>query len=203
MKKTLAFVLLLTVGLAGCTSAPVANDTSDPTAQPTKTAEPAGPVELTEDEAAKRYLNIVCDNNAAITALTAAFAAAEPEFLAGGSPDMAAVKDAASTRLTLSRSAIELLEDEHFIWPKSVAEQVPHIRSTYMAELSTLDGMINAAKFEDAYYATWPAATPEQQAAGQEIRYALGLDADTTASCADNLGGIQTLMEEKSEREAQ
>ncbi|EPR76645.1 hypothetical protein ADILRU_1130 [Leifsonia rubra CMS 76R] len=50
------------------------------------------PVELTIEEAADRYLGLVCQNNFAGAQLTAAFDAGEQEFLNGGAPDPSAVE---------------------------------------------------------------------------------------------------------------
>lgn len=193
--------LLLTAALAGCTapaSAPAAVEKTA-SAPPTPTVDP-GPVKLTNEEAAERYLNLVCPNNIAIDALEAAFDAGEEEFLKGGAPDPTAVKAAAATRVALNRQSLEILDDDYYIWPDGVSEQLPDIRSSYLTELSVLDGIANAASFEDGYYATWPAATPEQQGAGQEVRYQLGLEADTVATCAGREGGLDKLKAELDER---
>lgn len=194
-KMTLLVGATLLISLVGCSSADLEK------AQPTPTRD-AGPIILTDSDAAVRYLSIVCDNNAAGDALYAAFTAGEAVYLDGGTPDLASLKSAASASLDLNRSAIELLEDEYFAWPENVAEHITFVRQGYMAGLSQLDGIINAATFEEAYGTPSPVLTPEQDAAGQEVRYQLGLDADTTASCTDSLGGIAILMEEKSARDA-
>ncbi len=181
MKRILATTAVTLFLLAGCTSSPATNaPASEELAAP---AIDPGPVELTDEEAADRYLAIVCQPNIASGTLVAAFDAGEPEFLNGGSPSVEAVVAAANERMRVTRQAIELLDDTYYTWPKSVSEPLTHIRSSYMTEMATFSQMINAATFEDAYYAPFPPATPEQQSAGQEIRYQLKLDADTTATC--------------------
>jgi len=110
------------------------------------------------------------------------------------------VKVVAAKRVDLNRKAVGVLDDTYYIWPTPVAAQLPHIRSSYMAELATLDTIVQASSYNDAHYATWPAATPEQHAAGQEIRYQLGLDSDATASCLGHETGLDSLVAAQAER---
>ncbi|AND17545.1 hypothetical protein C5C18_11480 [Rathayibacter tritici] len=109
---------------------------------------------------------------------------------------------AASTRLDLTRRTLTLLDNSYYHWPSEVSEQLETIRSSFLAELSTLDTMANSTDFRDAYYTTFPEATAEQQSAGQEVRYALGIDADTVASCVGHENGVDILTAEKEKREA-
>ncbi len=53
--------------------------------------------------------------------------------------------------------------------------------------------MVNARTFEEAYSLPFPEVTPEQDTVGQEVRYALGLSADTTASCEVRYGRLEGL----------
>ncbi|TFC33149.1 hypothetical protein E3O55_04110 [Cryobacterium sp. MDB1-18-2] len=189
--------------LTGC----AATDGESPGASPTPTVESApkidpGPVALTNDTAATRYRSIVCPNNVASGALTDAFTAGKDEYFAGGAPDVAAVVAAASTGVATHRQAMEQLDDTYFTWPKLVAPQIAYVRSSYMAELAWLAAVAGAGTYEAAYSSTYPAATPEQQAAGQEIRYQLGLAADTNGSCVGYEDGLTKLTTEKSERDA-
>lgn len=201
-----AGAVILASALAGCSPTPAttATDTNaatESTATPTPALDP-GPVELTIEEAADRYLDLVCQNNFAGAELTAAFDAGEQEFLDGGAPDPSAVKAVAAKLVDLNRKSVALLDDDYYLWPEKVAIQLPNIRDIYMAELATLNTMANATSFENAYYTTWPAATPEQAAAGQEIRYQLGLDSNTTTSCTGHEIGLDALTVELTEREA-
>ncbi|EPR76644.1 hypothetical protein ADILRU_1129 [Leifsonia rubra CMS 76R] len=108
----------------------------------------------------------------------------------------------AAKLIDLNRKSVTLLDDDYYRWPEKVAIQLTNIRATYMAQLATLDTMANATSFENASYTNWPAATPEQAEAGQEIRYQLGLDSDTTTSCTGHEIGLDTLTAELTEREA-
>jgi len=95
-----------------------------------------------------------------------------------------------------------VLDDSYFTWPAGVAEQIEHIRSTSVAYLSTKDSFVNAARFSDAYYATFPEQTPEQSSAPQEIRIQLELGTDTTASCVGYETRLDALHAEMVERNA-
>lgn len=192
----------VTVALAGCSNASTDLVAETPTASASAAdAIDVGPVELTSDEAGTRYLNIICPKNFGVQALTDAFSAGEDEFRAGGDPDPAAVKASAADRIVIARLVVDFLDDEYFLWPEEVRDQIPLVRDANVAELSTLDGIVNAATYEDAYYATWPDYTAAGTAA-QEIRYQLGLDADTTASCIGFEGGHDALTAETTAREA-
>lgn len=191
------------IALAGCTATSTETpQASESSPSPTVPAIDPGPVTLSVEEAGERYLDIVCPTNAGIAELTAAFDAGEQEFLDGGAPDPAAVKQSATNRVNSTRSAIEHLDDSYFTWPDAVAAQLPHVRSSFMSEVGTLSAMSNAATFEEAYYATWAPRTAEQDTAAQEIRYQLGLPADTVASCSGHEDGHEQLAAERSEREA-
>ncbi len=201
----LAGSMVTLFALTGCTAAGTSESGGPEQAEsPSPSIAPIdpGPVELSVEEAGERYLNLVCPVNQGIEALNAAFTAGEEEFLNGGAPDPAPAKAAAAGRIETTRIGLEHLDDEYFTWPDGVADQIAHIRSSYISELATLNAISNAASFEDAYYASWAAATPEQQGAGQEIRYQLGLEVDTVASCAGREDGLSVLSAEREEREA-
>ena len=192
---------VMTASLAGCSSAPT-GVTDEPKASASAVqAIDIGPIDLTAEEAGTRYLNVICPNNFAIQALNEAFSASEEDFLAGGAPDPATVKAAATTRIASDRLVVEFFDDEYYLWPEQVRDQIPLVRDVNLAELSTLSGIVNAATYEEAYYATWPDYTASSTAA-QEIRYQLALDADTTASCTGYESGHDVLTAEKTDREA-
>jgi hypothetical protein len=194
-----AAAALVLVSLAGCSAA---TEAPAPKPKTTAVAEPKvdpGPVTLTKEEAGARYLDIVCAPNAGVAALNAAYDVGEPDFLAGGAPDPAAVKATGAALMELDRLAIEQLDDTYYVWPEKVAAQLPHIRSSYMGELASNQSIANAATFQDAYYATVTPQTPEQLAAGQEIRYQLEIPADTVASCVGHEDGLARLAADKIE----
>jgi hypothetical protein len=192
--KRLPIVLLAIFTLTGCAAlTPTATPTPSPTID-------IGPVELTESEAAERYLDLVCATNQANEALDAAIIAGEPEWLNGGAPDPSAIKAAATESMRLARLAVELIDDEYYIWPGDVGTYLQHIRETFIQDLSLLSAVANVTRFEDAYFMPWPERTSEQASAGQEIRYQLGLDADTTASCVGYETGLEDLHQEMIER---
>ena len=191
---------LMLLALSGCSAttageAPVKETSAVPKVDP-------GPVELTAEEAGERYLSIVCPNNIANEAIIAAYAVGEADYFSGGSPDPAAVKAAAATLAELNRAAVEHFDDEYFIWPAEVADQIPHIRTTYMGQLTMNQAVANAETYESAYTSPLPDLTPEAETAGQEIRYQLDLPSDTKASCVGHENGLTELTDERTEREA-
>lgn len=207
MKKSHAIVgaAAVLMALSSCTAASDTASAPNSSASPPPVVTPTAPlfVELSKEQAATRYLDLVCSNNAATRELTEAFAAGEDELLNGGDPDPAAAKAAAAKRIGLSRQTLELIDDDFYRWPDGIDEQLAFVRSSYLSELSTLDSMANAASFRDAYYSTFPGPTPEQAAAGQEIRYRLGLDVDTVASCVGHEDGTSRLIAERDGRTAE
>ena len=161
-----------------------------------------GPVVLLDEEAAARYLSIVCPINVATRMLDDAYRAGEDEYLNGGSPDPSAVVAAAATIRDEQRLAIELLDDTYFVWPEVVATQIPLIRAAYMGNMVVVSSVASASSFEVAYNTPAAARTPEQDAAGQEIRYQLNISADTDNSCVGFEDGLIRLSAEKAERDA-
>jgi hypothetical protein len=162
-----------------------------PVPSPTPTIA-VGPVVLSQEEAGLYYLSVVCQWNFAGDAENSALAAGERVFFDGGEPDLTALKAAATESSRLTRLAVEVLDDPYFIWPEAVAGQIVHIRSAMVGELSPLNTVANATRFEDGYYAPFPALTPEQASAGQEIRLQLNLDTNALTSCA----GYETALDE-------
>lgn len=189
-------VALAFTSLVGCTAA------ADPAApSPTPTIDP-GPVELSVKEAGERYLHIVCPDNLASGAISQALSAGEAEFFNGGAPDPSAVKTAAVTALDVGRAAAEFLDDDYFTWPEEVAEHIVTIRTITITDLSYLSSVANAATFEDAYYAPY-IDDGSGATASQTIRFELGLDPDTTASCVGYEGGHEILAQERAARDAE
>lgn len=189
------------LSLSGCTTPSSEQAPAAPSVSAEPTIDP-GPVVLTGEDAATRYLSIVCPINVATRSLNEAYAAGEPEYLAGGAPDVSAVVAAAVVIQEGQRLAIEQLDETYFIWPELVAPQIAHVRSTYMANMAVVTAVALSTSFEEAYQVPAAAQTPEEQAAGQEIRYQLGLSADTDSSCVGYENGLSLLSAEKSERDA-
>jgi hypothetical protein len=175
--------------LTGCSAPPPAGAGANaaaarPTTTPSPTPTiPVGPVALTEEEAAGRYLTAVCQRNLAANALNSAFQASEDEFINGGTPDVGAVRAAAGAQMEANRAQVEVLDDAYFVWPAAVVPHLKAVRDAAVAELSPLSEIVNAPSYEVAYYMSWPDTT-DARAASQEVRIQLNLDADTTKSCA-------------------
>jgi hypothetical protein len=192
---------LLLVAVSGCSTAPEAPETTPESSASAAPKIDPGPVTLTVEEAGNRYLDIVCGPNIAGEALYAALTAGEPEFVAGGAPDPAAVKAAAAARAAASRLAVAQIDDTYFVWPEKVAPQLALVRAVFIGDVATYQSVSSAATFSDAYYAPPTEQNPEQQAAGQEIRYQLDISADTVGSCAGHETGLADLAVAQTERE--
>lgn len=196
---TVAAALLL-LALSGCTAPAAPGDPAKTT--PTVPAVDPGPVELSADEASERYLSIVCPANFGAKEYNAAFKAGEDEYLNGGAPDPTAVRNASTKHAELARAAVGFLDDEYFVWPSKVGEQIPHVRASYMGQLTSSQAAANAGTYEEAYNTPLAATTPEQDNSGQEIRLQLDLPSDTMASCVGFEDGHINLAQERTEREA-
>ncbi|MEV8337036.1 hypothetical protein [Leucobacter sp. NPDC077196] len=204
MKKLVVSAAVLLLALTGCTAEPQepVQNTAEAPAEAVPSIDP-GPIELTKGEAAERYLQLVCQGNVNIGNFRAAVQAGEDEFLAGGAPSADALKAAGAESVRLKRMQIEIIDDPYFRWPDPVSEQLIHIRSSSMAEVAADQSVMNAATFEEAYYVNYPVPTAEQETAAQEIRYQLGLDADTTGSCVGYEAALDEIHAEMLERNEQ
>ena len=172
--------------LAGCTATPDADasgadttTTSEPS--PTPTIDP-GPVALTKEEAGERYLGIVCQRNGAVVPYSAAFAAADEVYIGGGDPDITALKAADAELLRVTTVQVTLFDDPYYTWPEGMAKHLKKIRDTDLGLLGVFDGVTNATTYVAANDASM-ATVPDSALSVQEVRYQLGLSADTTASC--------------------
>ena len=195
-----AVASMLILVLSGCTATATPAAPAEVTS--TVPAIDPGPVDLTAEQASERYLSIVCPANQGVDPHQAAFVAGEDEYFNGGSPDPAAVKASATELATLTRAAITFLDDDYYVWPSSVSEHIAHIRTSYMGQLTTAEAVANAETYAEAYNTPVPATTPEQDTAGQEIRYQLDISSDTKASCIGYEEGHTKLAAERAEREA-
>lgn len=199
-----AFVLLL--ALAGCTAlppaatpTPAANATGAPaTPSPTPTIE-VGPVALTEEQAAERYLGIVCQRNSVINQLNDAISGGEEAYLNGGNPPVSEINRIAKETMRVVRASVEVADDDYYMWPTAVVDAVKKVRDSQVAEASTLSSLANAKSFEDAYYTRWPDQS-EASAASQEVRYQLGINPDTEASCVGFESATDELHKTMTER---
>lgn len=188
--------LVLMLALAGCTApaSPAATGSATPSAPPAEAPE-SEPKMMTTEEAGERYLSIVCEVNGSVDATSAAFYAAQPEYLDGGTPDPAPVSAAASRTLELMQLGIEQFDHERFPWPESVVDQIDNFRSGYIARFSFYQAAANAVTFEEVTEIPRPATTAEQDNAAQEIRYELDLPVDTAASCVGYENALTELAE--------
>jgi hypothetical protein len=91
--------------------------------------------------------------------------ASEQLFFDAGEPDLTAMKATATESSRPKRLAAVVLDDPYFNWPEAVARQIVHIRSNNVGDPSPLNTVANATRFEDSYYASYPALTPEQTSA--------------------------------------
>lgn len=163
-----------------------------PTAPRPTAAPDAGPTELTIEEAADRYLDIVCMPNVRGAALEDAIRDGYQEYADGGAPDPAPVTEAATAYADAVALAIEVLDHDGVVWPDRAAKWLPHISSGYDKQLTGAQEVAAAATYEEAYSVEWPSRTPEEEEAGAAIREALEIREDAVASC----DGRETALEE-------
>lgn len=153
---------------------------------------------MTKEEAGARYLGIVCQRNEAAYRLNDAIVAQEETFFNGGDPDLTEIRAAAAEAMRVSRIVVELFDDSYYIWPEGLDDHLALIRESTMAESTTLSAIANASRFEDAYYAQFTG--PDTAASIAEVRYQLGLSADTSASCQGYEAAADVLHTEMLER---
>ncbi|MCK6079039.1 hypothetical protein KZX37_00230 [Microbacterium sp. EYE_5] len=165
---------------------------------PTPTIDP-GPVELSAEEAARRYLAIMCDRNAAVHRVGDAFADQEDAYWAGDATDVAPVNDAAADAQLVGRRTVELIDDSYYVWPEGISEHLKVLRASELADAVILDAWASARSFDEAMQLEWP--TSDAAASAQEIRYLLDLPANTDSSCAGFEGAGKKLHSEMLERE--
>lgn len=189
---------LLVLAFTGC-AAPDGNQTGAPSPTPTSaaaepTSEPSpAAVILTAEEAAARYLDIVCPTNAAWAAGVAAFEAKADAYFAGGDPDPTEVKSAAAVARDAGRVSALLLSDPLYVWPPTVRDSLEIIRQSYLAEIAYWDSVANSTSFDAAWNVPAPEPAPGTESAAQEVRLQLNISADTTASCVDHQDGHERL----------
>lgn len=192
-----AAVLLVGCTPASSTAQPSTSKKGVASPSPTPTIDP-GPVALTKEQAGERYLDLMCERNAITLQINSAFAAKEDEYLSGGNPDVTAIKQLGTEALRVNRVTVELLDDSYYTWPDNTRTLVKTIRDTVLGEAAGYSAMANAASFKAAYEA--PANTVNPGNAPQELRYALGLSADTSASCAGHETAADQLHAEMTSR---
>lgn len=200
----LGTVALLLVGCAPAAPSGAAPTSESPTPtatpSPTPTIDP-GPVALTKEEAGARYLGIVCPVNFAGDALWKTTLLQEDAYLNGQAVSLDAIKGAADVSIQATRTAIELIDDDYYTWPGKIGELLQPIRDGYLADSSTLSGILNSDRYEDSYYVQWT-NIPEAATASQEIRLQTGIPADAMGSCAGYENAGATLHKEMTERNA-
>jgi len=139
-------------------------------------------VTLSTEEAAERYLGIVCQRNIVINHVVDALNAQIAVYNEGGSPDMTATQAAATEALRVGRVTVELLDDDYYAWPGTVATEFQALRTEILADAGALNGWAHTTEFLEAMAIEW--AEPDAgTVAAQEIRYQLDLPPDTTTSC--------------------
>lgn len=174
--------------LVGCTSAPVEaqkptqRENAAPSAEPAPTPTiDVGPVELNTEQAGERYLNLMCQRNDAVYKVNDAFQAKADEYLNGGDPDPTEVKKAAAEAMRVSRVTVELIDDPYYVWPDGTGELLQTLKGSLLGDAGYYSAVANATSFDAANNVSAPSI--DVGSAPQELRYKLGLPADTTTSC--------------------
>lgn len=190
-KRYLGVALAATLLLSGCSATDLLRGflpSQTPSPSQPREIEPESPTEqspvtLSRAAAAERYLQIVCQANAAVDALDDAWFALDDAVQAGGSPDITPVTELASEVLRLRQQETALLDDPRFMWPAAVDAEIKLLRDLNLRDLSAIEQEANAKSVEDLYRIAYPELTPDEEKAPQEIRLQLGLDANTVTSC--------------------
>lgn len=154
---------------------------------------------LTNDEAAERYLGIVCQRNASMAALMDAIKAKEKQHLNGGEPGTKKIRAVAKEGMRVARAAIEITDDDYYTWPDDVVRPLKILRDAYLHDISMLNQISTEKDYDEIYYASWP-DQEDAAAAAQEIRYQLGIDPDTSASCRGHETATDDLYAQMTER---
>lgn len=196
--------LALFAGLTGCsTEANQQSSGAVPESQSADSVQSApapSPTEKVLDKAAagELYLHVICDSNETNSAFNEAAGAANEVAATGQTPDITPVTASAAEAVAREREAVTVFDDSYYVWPDSVKEHIKDVRSTLMTELSTFQQIASADSWE-----TIVAVTPAETdlTASQEVRYQLGLDADTETSCEGMTGHLSQLAKESAERQ--
>lgn len=119
------------VALAGCSNS--GSDTATASAVPTVSASatPIGPVVMTEDQAADRYLLLICRSNGANDRLGAT--GYYDSYL--GQPLDAQQKNALKKMAKVNARVAQDLEDGDYVWPEQVREKIDKV-AVQLYELS-------------------------------------------------------------------
>lgn len=208
MRHTAITTVAVTVAallLSGCVASPSAIQADpEPSASMSATVTPAptptiptGPVMLDVEAAGERYLKIMCQRNDAINALNDAYIAEEENYYADRRTDVSEINATAKDAMRITRMVAELLDDDYYVWPDAVAKQLQTLRTSEIADGAPLSEWSNANTFEESMSVQWMG---DPGSAAQEIRYELGLSADTVESCKGFKNGTAELHAEMVER---
>lgn len=176
MKKSCAVLALAALALTGCSGGGQA--TAAPTESSTTTASPTPaptPTIMTNDEAGKKYLSIVCPTNATIDTLNKDVEATPLNL-------NAAIAAAAASRDSY-RKQIEAFSDEKILWPATVKADLASMAEAMYPDLSAVANLASQTTEKNfiAAWNAWPEST--SAATAQKVRVKLGLSSDAMGSC--------------------
>lgn len=177
------------------------NETADaPQSAPQSapTPEPSEKV-LDKKAAGTLYLDIVCDGNSIVQEYNDRLTKANDTALSGEVPDIAPLKESARKVVDTRRLMVTVLDDTYYVWPESVRDSIKSVRDDSMAEVGGFERIAQVNDWNSLVEITWAEG---DGTAPQEIRYQLGLDADTQSSCGGHTGKLSDLASQSEERQS-
>ena len=127
---------------------------------------------MSQEDAAQRYLAIVCPSNARADALNEAWY----------SEDLAHIHEVARAAADAYRASARQLQDDSTNWPAEVsADDLETLANSYLGDLAITNNITSATTLADARV-LWP-NDPAVGEASQRVRLALDLSSDTSIGC--------------------
>lgn len=127
---------------------------------------------MSEEDAGKQYMAIVCPSNATVDGYNAA-----PE-----TGDLSQIQSAAKTMAEAYRESAKALSSTDTHWPDAVAAaDLQTLANSYLTDLAVINTITSATTVNEAH-PIWP-NDPAVGEASQRVRLALDLPSDTSLGC--------------------
>ncbi len=127
---------------------------------------------MSEEDAGKHYMGIVCPSNATVDGYNAALETG----------DLGQIQTAAKTMAEAYRESAKALSSTDTHWPDSVATaDLQTLADSYLTDLAVINTITSATTVDEARV-IWP-NDPAVGEASQRVRLALDLPSDTSLGC--------------------
>lgn len=127
---------------------------------------------MSEEDAGKHYMGIVCPSNATVDGYNAALETG----------DLSQIQTAAKTMAEAYRESAKALSSTDTHWPDAVAEaDLQTLANSYLTDLAVINTITSATTVDEARV-VWP-LDPAVGEASQRVRLALDLPSDTSLGC--------------------